>query len=94
LERKDRLIGEAAEVDEALADLGKTGVERQQEPAYRAELTRLAEAILENERTLETRLDGERQRLRRELRDLDHEARVRGYLDRLRPRIGKVDLTR
>ena len=94
VERKDRLIAELTEVDTALEALGNLALEEQQAASYGAELTRLVEAILDNQRTLETRMDAERERLRKQLRDLDHQAQVRGYLERQRPRAGKVDLTR
>jgi hypothetical protein len=94
LERKDVLIGELTAVDRALESLGPGGRKPLDEPGYGAELTRLVEAILENQRTLEARMDEERQRLRQELRDLDQQSRVRGYLERQKARPGKVDLTR
>jgi flagellar biosynthesis/type III secretory pathway chaperone len=94
VERKDKLIAELTQVDQALESLGTPALEEQQAASYGAELTRLVEAILDNQRTLETRMDAERERLRKQLRDLDHQAQVRGYLERQRPRAGKVDLTR
>ncbi len=94
LERKDVLIGELTAVDRALEALGEGGLRQQQDLPYGIELTRLVEAILENQRTMELRIDEERQRLHQEMRDLDQQSRVRGYLERQRPRSGKVDLTR
>lgn len=92
--RKDALIAELTEVDRALEALGDVAMERQQASPFGAELTRLVEAILDNEQTMESRIGAERDRLRGQLRDLDHQAQVRGYLERQRPRAGKVDLTR
>jgi hypothetical protein len=94
LERKDALIGELTAVDQALAALGGSGLRPQQDSPYATELTRLVEAILENQRTMELRIDEERQRLRQEMRELDRQSRVRGYLERQGTRPGKVDLTR
>ncbi len=94
LESKDAMIGELTQVDQAIEALGEEGRRRQQGPPYGAELTRLVEAILENQRTMEARMDEERQRLRQEMRDLDQQSRVRGYLERQQRRSGKVDLTR
>lgn len=94
LERKDALIGELTRLDQALEGLGESGRRQQQDPPYAAELTRLVEAILENQRTMEARMNEEWQRLRREMRDLDQQSRVRGYLEGQQRRPGKVDLTR
>ncbi|HEX7928665.1 MAG TPA: hypothetical protein VF678_13810 [bacterium] len=93
MERKDALIVELTAVDQALETLGDTAAVQQASP-HGAEVARLVEAILENEQTMETRIGTERDRLRKQLRDLDHQAQVRGYLERQRPRSGKVDLTR
>jgi hypothetical protein len=93
IERKDALIAQLTAVDQALETLGESARERQQMPPYGAELTRLVEAILDNEQTMELRIGQERDRLRKQLRDLDHQAQLRGYLERQRPRPGKVDLT-
>jgi hypothetical protein len=94
IERKDALITELAGIDRSLESLGGAARQGQSTPEYSAELTRLVEAILDNERTMETRMGAERERLRRQLQDLERQARIRGYLERQRPRSGKVDLTR
>jgi hypothetical protein len=94
IERKDALIVQLTAVDQALEALGEAARQQQQAGPHGAELTRLVEAILENEQTMETRIGTERDRLRKQLRDLDHQARVRGYLERQRRVPAKVDLTR
>lgn len=94
MERKDALIAELAGIDQALESLGDAARRGPGMPEYSAELARLVEAILDNERTMETRMGAERERLRRQLQDLERQARIRGYLERQRPRAGKVDLTR
>lgn len=94
LERKDLLIGQLTEVDRGLEALAASGAPPVEVPGFGAELTRLVEAILENQRTMEGRMAEERKRLRKELQDLDHESRVRGYLERQKARPGRVDLTR
>lgn len=94
MEHKDALIAELAGIDQALEALGDAAQRGQHLPEYSAELTRLVEAILDNERTMESRMGAERERLRRQLQDLERQARIRNYLERQRPRSGKVDLTR
>jgi len=89
LERKNGLIREIDLVDNALA------LHERMPPEARIltdELTEVVEAILENERTLEARLNEEHSRLRQELRDLDQETRLRQYLERSKPKGGTVNL--
>lgn len=89
LEEKERLIAALQLIDEELAaraDAGP-GADAEQE-----EQARLLAIILENERAVEGRMDGERQRLKGELRELERETRLRRYLERPNARRMKVDL--
>lgn len=89
LEQKDVCIREMQLIDEAL------GLHERIPPEsaiIRDELAEVVEAILENERTLEARLEQEHVRLRQELHDLDQETRLRQYLERAKPKGGTVNL--
>ena len=94
LEGKEHLIAEIAAADSALEKLGVAAVELQAQQPFLGELERLVTTILDNERTLEIRLEDERERLKRDMRGLEREARLRGYLERQRPGSRKVDVTR
>ncbi len=88
LDRKDTLIREIARID---AELEK----REPPPAeapQQQEIARLVGAILENERTLEARINEEHSRLRKEIRELDRQTRLREYLERQRRPEAKIDL--
>lgn len=89
LERKDGLIREIQLIDEALAlhEEAPPDAER-----FREDLAHVVQAVLENERTLEARINEGYSRLRRELRDFDQETRLKQYLERAKPKGGKVDL--
>lgn len=89
LDRKDGLIREIQLIDEALALHDAAAPEAE---ALREEQAEVVQAVLENERTLEARIEQEYSRLRRELRDFDQETRLRHYLERARPKGGTVDL--
>lgn len=67
LEQKNTLIGELQRIDGALAALGDRSQPPPTEAArLRSELDRLITAVLENERTLEVRIEQEHQQLRQE----------------------------
>ncbi len=89
LERKEALIAALRALDEGAAEdkppAGGAGQDGEQ--------ARLLQAILENERALEARMDEERKRVRQELRDLERQSRLRRYLQR-GARRPKVDLKR
>lgn len=89
LERKDGLIREIQLIDEALAlhEEAPPDAER-----FREDLAHVVQAVLENERTLEARINEGYSRLRRELRDFDQETRLKQYLERAKPKGGKVNL--
>ena len=89
LERKNALIGEVRLIDEAL---GLHDTQPLEAEALRAELLEVVQSVLENERTLEARIHKEASRLRAELRDFDQETQLRQYLERARPKGGKVNL--
>ena len=89
LSRKDGLIREIGLIDEALNLHARLPGEA--EP-LREELVEVVQAVLENERTLEARIEQEHSRLRRELRDFDQETRLKQYLERARPKGGTVNL--
>ena len=89
LEEKERLIGAMRRLDEALAGRTETGPGI---AAEREEQGRLLAIVLEHERQVEQRMDGERQRLKSELRELERETRLRRYLERPSSRRMKVDL--
>jgi hypothetical protein len=89
LQRKDSLIRELRLLDETLA-LHGAGVPEGED--LREELLQVVQAVLENERTLEERIQQEQSRLRRELRDFDQETRLKQYLERARSKGRTVDL--
>ena len=89
LERKDGLIREIQLIDEALAL--HTSLPAEAEP-LREEMAGVVQAVLENERTLEARIEQEYARLRRELRSFDQETQLKQYLERARPKGGTVNL--
>jgi uncharacterized membrane protein YccC len=91
LERKERLIAEVDAVDAALAGLDAAAVEQGRRQT-RDELERIVVAVLDNEGTLAARLDAERERLRQDLRELERETRLRGYLESQQPGGRKVDV--
>lgn len=78
LQRKNSLIREIQLIDEALALQEPLTLEE----ALREEMTAVVQAVLENESTLETRIHHEQARLRRELREIDRETRLKQYLER------------
>ena len=89
LERKDALIREMQLIDEAL---GLHDSEPLEAEVLRTELREVVQSVLENERTLEARIHKEYSRLRGELRDFDQETQLRQYLERARPKGGRVNL--
>jgi hypothetical protein len=89
LERKDGLIREIQLIDETLAL--HAAVPARAEP-LREEMRTVVQAVLENERTLEVRIEREHSQLRRELRNFDQETRLKQYLERARTKGGTVNL--
>jgi hypothetical protein len=89
LTRKTGLIREIGLIDEAL-NL-HASLPRAAEP-LREEMIEVVQAVLENERTLEARIEQEQSRLRQELRDFDQETRLKQYLERAHLKGGTVDL--
>ena len=89
LERKDGLIREIQLIDDALALHERMPAEA--EP-LREEMVTVVQAVLENERTLEGRIEQEQSRLRRELRNFDQETRLKQYLERSHTKGGTVNL--
>lgn len=89
LERKDGLIREIQLIDETLAlhEEAPPDAER-----FREDLAHVVQAVLENERTLEARINEGYSRLRQELRNFDQETRLKQYLERAKPKGGKVNL--
>ncbi|MDH4248757.1 MAG: hypothetical protein OEW39_13180 [Deltaproteobacteria bacterium] len=87
LERKDEWIAEIQALDVELAKLntGNTA-------ALEAEIVNVVGSILENERTLEARIEKEHNQLRQELRALDKESRLRRYLEHNRPKGGTLNV--
>ncbi len=94
LERKEALIEEMGQVDRELEALGPEAISPAEAEARRGELTRLVDAILENERTMEGRMQEERSRLRGELQALERQNRVKQYLESARPQGRTVDIKR
>jgi glutathione S-transferase len=88
LERKQELIGEVARIDEALAEQGAPPPEAPQQE----EIAEVVRAILENERTLEARINEERSQLREEMRELDRQTRLREYLERQKQTESRIDI--
>ena len=91
LERKDGMLSEIQALDAELAVLtpGKSPGTTQ---ALEADIRKVVESILENERTLEGRMEKEREQLRQEMRDLDRESRVKRYLEHDRPKGGTLNV--
>lgn len=94
LERKEALIEEMGQVDRELVALGPEAISAAEAESPRSELTRLVDAILENERTMEGRMQEERSRLRGELQALERQSRVKQYLESARPQGRTVDIKR
>ena len=94
LERKEALIEEMSQVDRELVALGPEAISAAEAGSRRSELTRLVDAILENERTMEGRMQEERSRLRGELQALERQSRVKQYLESARPQGRTVDIKR
>ncbi len=94
LERKEALIEEMGRVDRELEALGPEAIPAAGAESRRSELTRLVDAILENERTMEGRMQEERSRLRGELQALERQSRVKQYLESARPQGRTVDIKR
>jgi len=94
LEQKDHLIGEVQRLDRTLAEGGGDSQAGPESPAARAEFTRVIEAILSNERTMEARVQDEQSRLRGELQALERQSRVKQYLEGNRPQGRTVDIKR
>lgn len=94
LERKEALIEEMGQVDRELVALGPEANSAAEAESRRSELTRLVDAILENERTMEGRMQEERSRLRGELQALERQSRVKQYLESARPQGRTVDIKR
>lgn len=89
LERKDRLIERIGAIDGQLGEAGRR--ELVDAPQVR-EIAEVVEAILENQSALEARMSEEYSQLRKELRDLDRESRLREYLERQKQTESKIDL--
>ena len=89
LQRKDALLREISLLDAALALHASLPPEAED---LRAEMTEVVQSVLENERTLEVRIQREYSQLRRELRDFDQETQLKQYLERGRPKGGTVNL--
>jgi hypothetical protein len=94
LDEKERVIADLRRVDEELAAATADAGADPAGAAERDEQARLLAIVLENEATVEVRMDSERERLRVELRELERETRLRGYLERPAARRMKVDLKR
>lgn len=91
LEQKAALILEIGKIDQNLAELGAPGAAAANE-ASQKELAQVVAAILENEQAMEARMDEERTRLRRELREFDRQTTLRRYLEGVPAAVGTVDL--
>ena len=89
LRRKDGLIREIGLLDETI---GLHEREPDGAELLREEMREVVQAVLENERTLELRIEQEQARVRQELRDFDQETRLKQYLERGRPKGGTVNL--
>jgi hypothetical protein len=89
LEQKNVLIRQVRLIDQTLAL--HEDVPAQTAP-LRKELAEVVQSVLENERTLEARIEREQSQLRQELRDFDQETRLKQYLERTRPKGGTVNL--
>ncbi len=93
LERKETLFAEIARIDGELTQPARRG--RRQSPgetSLEQELAEVVSAILENEKTLEARIQEEQSRLREELRNFGRQTRLRQYLDHLSPPGGRINV--
>lgn len=92
LEQKEILLAKIGEIDSRLDTSGrKKGAEWEGAPQHE-EIAQVVQAILENESTLETRINKEFSQLRHELREFDKQTRLRRYLEGREPETGKVNL--
>lgn len=89
LERKERLFGKIIAIDQQLEGAGGQAL---QDAPQLVELADLVEAIMENQRALEARMNEERSRLRKELRDFDRQTRLKQYLERQKQTESRVNL--
>ena len=88
LEQKEALIEEIAGIDEELATSARlTGAGARAE-----EMAEVVRAIMENERTLEARIAEEHGRLRKEMRELERQSRLKEYLDRQKRTGNRINL--
>ena len=89
LERKDRLIEKIRAIDGQLSEAGRQGLV--DAPQVR-EIAEVVEAILENQTALEARMSEEYSRLRKELRNLDRESRLKEYLEQQKQTESRINL--
>ena len=94
LEQKESLIERIREVDGKLDQTGGSGDKTGQNPSWRDEMNRLVEAILDNERTMEARIEEARKDLKRDLQILERQGRVKQYLEGTRTPGRSVNLKR
>ncbi len=92
LERKELLIAEIGRIDEELAASGHAGGTAGDAVPQSREIAEVVTAILENERTLEARINEEFALLRRDLHEFDRQTRLRSYLEGQKRTKGKVNI--
>ena len=94
LEQKESLISEIKLIDQQLASSGQAQGAGWESATQQKESADLVAGILENESTLELRINEEFSRLRGDLREFDRQTRLKRYLQDRRPEGSKVDLKR
>ena len=94
LEQKESLIERIREVDGKLTRYGGSGDKTGQNPSWRDEMNRLVEAILDNERTMEARIEEAQTELKRDLQTRERQGRVKQYLEGTRTPGRSVNLKR
>ncbi len=93
LEHKEALIDEIAGIDEELARSARVPAGRVPAAGPQAEeMGEVVRAIMENERTLEARIAEEHGRLRKEMRELERQTRLKEYLDRKKRTGNRINL--
>lgn len=94
LEQKESLIERIREVDGKLERYGGSGDQTGQIPSWRDDMNRLVAAILDNEQTMEARIEEAQMELKRDLQILERQGRVKQYLEGTRTPGRSVNLKR
>ncbi len=88
LQRKETLIEEITRIDAELEGAANLV----EDDPLAGEIGEVVRAILENESTLEARIGDERSRLRKEMRELERQTKLKEYLERQKKVESRIDL--